>query len=736
MNHAKVRSITLAMCACCGSSWTLIAQASDDGSSSGLDEIIVTAQKREQEAFHVPISLYALSGQDLEKAGISDLEGLSNVVAGLEIVGSTPGLSQISLRGITNLAGGIESTAAVGYYVDEVPVSSYSNEMPEMALWDLSRVEVLRGPQGTLFGEGSMAGTIRIITNKPDSTKFESRVDASVSSTQTGGINYGVRGLVNLPVIDDKLAVRLAASYKSDAGWNDVPDLGLRNVNTNEQTDARIAARLTATDALTVDASFVYHRLDTGDAFSTTSPGIFDPHEVNPLVGPVGKLAPVDTKFNTSNLTVNYDVGFATLVSASSYFTQNIDYTFDYDPYVQLLFGPGGVSGTLLQDERARAFTQELRLVSNGDNVFNWTVGGFYNNSRRHILQGFDFDVNDLLGPGTGLLQDRERSAEDAKDTAWAAFMQGEYKITPSFAATLGVRYYEDERSHTYVTLNNSVIFGETAGDLTSGAGGNTAVSPKFGLSWTPTDKIMTFIDISRGFRGGGTNANASLSTFSAPIPSDFKGEFMWSYEVGLKSRLSSLMSLNAYVYRNDWTDLQLVFLTPDGALAFTSNAGKAHSTGSELELALTPTPALNVRLNTSYVDAVIAATVTDPILGVLAQEGNKIPFSPKWKTSMSADYSTPLYAQYKAVLRGNYSYRSDSYSDAANTVALRNSAYGRLDFSIGAETDRRSVEIFVENATDKVATTFRNYAEQSANIVNYTYLRPRTVGLRLSSYF
>ena len=376
MNHSKARSITLALCACCGSSWTLIAQAADDGSSSGLDEIIVTAQKREQEAFHVPISLFALSGQDLEKAGISDLEGLSNVVAEARDCRkhARPQPNFPSWHNESRRRHRRTPRHGQVLRLTEMPFSSYSNEMPEMALWDLSRVEVLRGPQGTLFGEGSMAGTIRIITNKPDSTKFESRVDASVSSTQTGGINYGVRGLVNLPVIDDKLAVRLAASYKSDAGWNDVPELGLRNVNTNEQTDARIAARLTATDALTVDASYVYHRLDTGDAFSATSPGIFDPHEVNPLVGPVGKLAPVDTKFNTSNLTVNYDVGFATLVSASSYFTQNIDYTFDYDPYVQLLFGPGGVSGTLLQDERARAFTQELRLVSNGDNVFNWTV--------------------------------------------------------------------------------------------------------------------------------------------------------------------------------------------------------------------------------------------------------------------------------------------------------------------------------------------------------------------------
>ena len=210
----------------------------------------------------------------------------------------------------------------------------------------------------------------------------------------------------------------------------------------------------------------------------------------------------------------------------------------------------------------------------------------------------------------------------------------------------------------------------------------------------------------------------------------------MWSYEVGLKSRLSSLLSLNAYVYRNDWTDLQLVFTTDGGALAFTSNAGKAHSTGSELELALTPMPALNIRLNTSFVDAQIATTVTDPVLGVLAQAGNKIPFSPSWKTSLSADYSMPLYAEYRAVLRGNYSYRSDSYSDAANSPELRNPAYGRLDFSIGAATDRRNVEIFVENATDKVATTYRDFAEQSADIVNYTFLRPRTVGVRFSSYF
>ncbi len=730
------KAIAVALAVSGGLCWGVASVALSDDEPAQLEEVVVTAQKRAQAAQDVPISLVAISGASLENSRISGMEDLSQVVAGLEIVGGTPGQDQISLRGVTNLSGGIESTAAIGYYVDEVPVSSFSNEMPEMALWDLERVEILRGPQGTLFGEGSMAGTIRIITNKPDPNDFAARVEAEGYGTDGGAGSYDARGLVNIPVISNTLGLRISASYKDDGGWNNVPDLHLTDVNTNRQSDARIAARWLPLDGLTVDASFAYHQLDTGDAFRATSPGVFDPRQENPAVGPVGSLDPVDTKFETSNLTASYDFGKATLVSASSFFHQNIDYTFDYDPYVGYLFGPDGQNGTLSQSEQARIFTQEIRLVSDGHHTLDWTVGGFYSHSDRHILQGFDFGVIDLLGPGTGLYEDHEASSENATDTAWAAFAQGDYEFARHLSMQFGLRYYEDSRYHTYETLLNSIIFGETAGAVTSGSGGETAITPKWGLSWKPTDSFLTYVSVSRGFRGGGTNANASLSTPSAPIPSDFKGEFLWSYELGMKSSPWRNSTLNAYVYYNDWTELQLVFVTPNGLYAYTSNAGSARSIGSELEFSYALSERLTARASASYIDALITQTVSDPNEGVLAQEGNRIPFSPKWKASLAADYRLPLTSEFEGVFHGVYSYRTSYFSDAPNTAQLENPGYGQLNLSAGVERHRWSADLFANNVTNSQRSTYRTWAVEAADVVDYTFQRPRTVGIRVRASF
>ncbi|MGD9264829.1 MAG: TonB-dependent receptor plug domain-containing protein, partial [Lysobacterales bacterium] len=190
--HSKRTVLFCSLASALALSSAVIAQeqlAEDSDSARAIEEVIVTAQKREQSAQDIPVSVFALTDNVLEQSGINFLEGVRDITAGLEIVSQSPGALQIAMRGVTNLTGTIESTAAVGYYIDETPVSAFARTMPEFALWDAQRVEVLRGPQGTLFGEGSMGGTIRVITNRPDPTQFSGRLQGQLSSTDGGGQN-------------------------------------------------------------------------------------------------------------------------------------------------------------------------------------------------------------------------------------------------------------------------------------------------------------------------------------------------------------------------------------------------------------------------------------------------------------------------------------------------------------------------------------------------------------------
>ena len=290
-------------------------QATDEsGDALIIEEVIVTAQKRDQVAQDIPISIFAITESVLEQSGINSLEGIRDITAGLEIVSSSPGAVQIAMRGVTNLSGTIESTAAIGYYLDETPISAFATAMPEFALWDASRVEVLRGPQGTLFGEGSMGGTIRVITNKPEATEFYGRLQGEISSVDGGDTGYSGRGVLNVPLMEDQLSFRLTFSHLDRGGWVEVPDLNLKDTNDLKATDIRAALRWTPNDKLTLDFSYMYQDIDLDNTWGQTSPGVLDPQEQIPFAGPINQLSTEDSNYDLFNLTIDYDFGFASLV--------------------------------------------------------------------------------------------------------------------------------------------------------------------------------------------------------------------------------------------------------------------------------------------------------------------------------------------------------------------------------------------------------------------------------------
>ncbi|MBW2369027.1 MAG: TonB-dependent receptor [Deltaproteobacteria bacterium] len=707
-----------------------------------LEEMIVTASKRPRKLQDVPISIYALTGEQIERAGFTSIEDIGDMIGGFEIFDNGLGALQISSRGVTNLAGGwIESTAAVGYYLDEVPISSISNAMPGIAMWDMERIEVLRGPQGTLFGEGSMAGTIRVITNKPDTTKYSSGLAGDISSTEMGGMSYSMKGMFNAPLVEDKLALRVGASYSDQSGWIDVPDLNLEDTNEISELSTRIAGLWTPNDKLIVEGSFHYQDREVANSPYETTRGVYNPKELVPFIAPLNELDPIETDYAIGNLTLNYDLGVATLVSATSYYGYENYAVVDVTPYVPLYFGSLVSGGTSMssEDTTIKLWTQELRLVSNGDERLDWTVGVFYKSNYREATGLFSFLLDDFMGIPGYTMEDAYKRYHESDATSYAVFVDVDYELYDKISIGGGVRYYVDDREFTETLLEPSIIFGQDpnlVGVPIAVSGDDRAITPKITLNWKPNDDVLVFAKMARGFRSGGTNLSAvQMSQF--PINNDYSAESLLSYEAGVKTNIFGHLTVNAYIYYNDWVDLQLQFLTPD-AYIFRDNAGSARSFGSELEVfAALPVDGWTVNLSTSYINAEIAENVVNSLDQVLAEKGNTIPFAPKWKFSIETDYYKPLSDKLFGVIHASYSYRTETYSDPENSENQKNDPYDQVSASIGVEGPSWSVQLYGKNLFDNDDTIMKiNKFASITSLVYNNYVTPRTIGLRFTAKF
>jgi outer membrane receptor protein involved in Fe transport len=705
-----------------------------DATVAILGEVVVTAQKRAQRSQSVPISLVALTGETLENWGVQDVQSLGTTVAGLDIVNVQPGSNSFSMRGVANLSGSIESNSVVGYYVDEIPVSA-SGQGPEFALWDLERVEVLRGPQGTLFGEGSMAGTIRVITAKPNLTSFGGRVDSSLSTTASGGNNGSLRAMLNAPLVTDKLALRLLAGFIDDAGWIDVPDLNRKDVNTRRQQDYRGVLRWKPADAMTVDLSYMREQLKLGSEFTATSPGVLDPRAELPVAGPVGNLAPTDTTTQNSNLTLTYDFGPATLVAATSYFDYRSDWLIDLTPFVPLFFGPDtGGSSVNPPHATSRLWAQEVRLASNGKGRLQWTVGAFGKKSDRLDERNFTFYLEHLFGvPGLDLT-DVSSTRDTSNAKSYSVFGDLDYQFAPHWSAQLGIRYYADSRDYDFEQLTSSAVFGTTAGATLHAHGKDSDVSPKVSVSWKPTDTMQLFARAAKGFRSGGTNGDSERSSL---VPADYSAEELWSYEIGAKTNVSPGLIANFGLYYNNWTNLQLPFITPDGLFPFTANAGRARSMGGEMELqAQLPIDGLTASLGAAYADSEIRDEVQNALGQVVASKGARIPNSPKFSGTLALGYRKSIADGLVAVVRSKWSHRGSTFSDPNNSAPLANDASDTAFLSVGVEGARWGVDLYGDNLFNDKSSTFRYNRVVAAPLYWTSYVHPRVLGLHARMQF
>jgi iron complex outermembrane recepter protein len=705
------------------------------------NDIVVTANKREQVAQDIPLAITAVGAASIERSGYTSLTEVTNRVAGISLtIPDSPFYSHASIRGVTSLQGALDSNAAIGLYLDEVPLSTFTSNLPLTSLLDVKRVEVLRGPQGALFGEGSMGGTIRVISNTPDASAFSGSILARGAVTDGGAPSYDLTGVLNVPVTDN-LAIRGAVQQIHRGGWIDVPGLHTKDANSYDETDARLKLRWQPTDALTVDLLYLYQNLNVDGWSQATSPGVYDPKALAPQALDPTRIARTFSKRHLGNATISWDLGPATLVSASSYVSERSGFDSDPSPVLPLIVG-GGTGKALWEDRwKPSFFTQEFRLVSNGDHNFDWTVGVYYRNVRRYTHQYYPLTeiknsfFNVLLGQAE--INDYSIAQATNRSRSYAVFGQFDWQIASRLSATVGGRYFIDNKSNVQEELSNSILTGLVAGRVETAKDTDKAFSPSASLNFDISDRARVFARVAKGFRPGGSN---TTKTLDPSIPAGYVPETLWAYEFGLKTEPVAGTVVNAYLFDNEWTDLQLNFVAaglPGVNIGYVGNAGHARAQGAELEVTTKLSSRLSVLGNVSYTDAKITETVRDLTGAIRATAGNPIPYTPRWQIGAAADYIVPM-GSVDGFFHLDYKFASSHQTDSSNDPQQLNGASHDLGLRAGIETDRWRVALYgqnVLNRDDELAVFYVN--KQSAPILRYTtYTRPRTIGVEFSLKF
>jgi iron complex outermembrane recepter protein len=748
-----------------------VASAQQSHTDAGqLEEIVVTAEKRETSAEKTPISLTAVSGADILNRGLTDLASLMQSVPGVSMRTSGPGMTEFEMRGVASNGG---NSPTVGFYFDETPLTApaATNEgkiVISPDLYDLNRVEVLRGPQGTLYGSGSMGGTIRVIPNAPNPDAFEATGEVRAADTDHGGFDHGENAMVNLPFWNGIAALRIVGSYSYDAGWIDrtVIEPGqfplatngftvrgnvlaapiateYHDVNDVEKTGVRISALIKPIDGLTITPSYFYQKLRAG--------GLPD---IDSVPGTDTHYQPFDIpenyrdEFHLTALSVKYHTDAFEISSASAYWSR-------HEPLIQDAseswstglglpsYGPGnGGIGAAYADEdnQSHQTTEELRISSVGNTRLKWLAGYFYS----------DFESSwDIIFPSqTGA----EVYGSNALFTYYSPFkilqqsVFGEvtYNITDPFAITVGARRYHYDAP---VELNQSGALTNTV--MTSTSENAQGVTPKVSLSYQFNDDLLAYATAAKGFRpGGGTGPVPTSGPLSCEAqlmvqygskefvngPISFNSDSVWSYELGEKWRSSdNRFSVNASGYFESWVGVQQVNALSSCGYVYTANVGDAHVYGSEIEAHAIVVRDLEASASVTYAHAQL---VSSTLLDAGFSPGTAIQQVPEWSGSVSLAYHHDLTdgLALTARVESNYVGSRTDETFATNTLP----AYDLTNIRGGFQGDRWSAVLFVNNVADKRAL-LNDITQAAVNLPTFNRVavsQPRTAGVDLNYKF
>jgi outer membrane receptor protein involved in Fe transport len=743
--------------------------ATADRVNNVSEVIMVTATRREASIQDVPVALSAISAATLQDMGARGLEDFYRTIPNLAVVDRGAGRRQYSIRGIS--AGVVSQGAAtVGVYIDEMPVSA-TGLQPDLSVYDLERIEVLRGPQGTLFGEGSLGGTIRYITPTPDPDAFDARVNVDLSSTKNGGFNNAFDAMVNVPLWENA-ALRVTGYRRDYDGFIDLignpagftMDVGALvgapgafapilmsgpieardDINDEEIYGGRASFYWEPTENLSLKLSYLFQRAD------------YDGR--NTEIGGLGNLQSdlfvpevVGDDFDLANMTVTWDFGFATLLSSTSLYERDRRQVSDTAALGGQVFPGLVLFGTATDTvDFQEQFSQEVRLTSKSGGLFEWTAGFFYVDKDDGFTQVLIDDEDTFVSFANILfrdvigsfpmppfpLTDRRQILDQMGtfgETQYALYGEGTVNITDQLSATFGIRYYDYEQTDS-VTNNNINILGLGLADGVFPAD-DSGVNLKFNVSYKATDDLLFYVTAAEGFRIGGTNTAPGTPAQNIA----YNPDSLWNYELGTKFTFADgRASLNAAIYYVDWSDIQLSL--PLGFSFGVVNAGEARVIGGEIELMVQPTDGLDFTLAIGLNDGQLTAdapSANDPGNPNPGFDGDRLPGTPAVNVASSAQYTFPV-ADYEGFARIDYSYTGGSTTTFnENSVAGNGDSsffeldgYHLINLQAGMNFGKVTASVYAENLTDTRANLL---TDNASAVVRITRNRPRTIGIRLS---
>ncbi|MBL8559136.1 MAG: TonB-dependent receptor [Hyphomonadaceae bacterium] len=774
------------------SALALIATAAADqawAQADASDEIIVTARKRGESLLDVPFSVNALSEEQLRARGAATLEELSKNVAGFSVQNLGPGQSQVAIRGIS--AGQIVRDQPgvkeqVGVYLDE-SVISLSLFTPDLDLFDLNRVEVLRGPQGTLFGSGSLAGTVRYITNQPSTDGFEGAVEGTISSVKDGEIGGDLKGMLNIPM-SDRAAFRIVAFASDFPGYIDAIQPGggrAEDVNGGTRSGVRAAAMFKLSEALTVTPRIVwqdievngFNRVDVynylGNQYTTTRPAV--------RLGDLEQFTQFGERFTDefllADLTIAYDFGGLTLTSISSLSDREVLVYRDATALTGSITGGSlglaenvfTLNAPLIDTTSVNTFTQEVRLSSDTGGRVQWVVGAFYSDQERNYAQ--DLQVRGFSAL-TGIPTASVRAPTDSLYfstvpydlTQYAIFGEATYAVNDKLNVTAGVRYanYEESRLLTF-----DGIFADQTID-SPGSVEDDDIAPRVMASYKLSDTLTLNAQASKGFRLGGVNdplnrplCNAAdFATFNALSKPTFENETVWNYEAGLKARLAGRGSFTVAGFYSDIENLQATIDAGTCSSRIIANVPSARSIGLEAEYNARYGDHLDVAVSASYNQSELTSSVVDstgaPIQGL--RDGNRLPTVPEFQAAASVTWTQPVRNNLDGFISGTWQYVGERFtqiSDQENnprTVTLFSTGapsvaslsfplelpdYHVLNLRAGVRApDGWEAAVFVNNVTDERARLSIDRERGLRARYGYQTNQPRTIGLTVRTSF
>jgi iron complex outermembrane recepter protein len=769
-----------------GSGFTGDVLAQQESTGDQLQEVVVTAEKRTSTVQDTPISITALTGKDIQDRGIYDLTQIVNSVPGVSMRSSGTNQTELEMRGMTSAGG---NSSVVGFYLDDVPLSAPASSQNgkvviDPNLYDLNRVEVLRGPQGTLYGSGSMGGTIKLVPNEPNLQAFDASGQVVLGHTiDGGGFNHGENAMINVPLKDDLAALRVVVSQNDVSGWinrvviaspdwpvqpntptgrGNLTDLPVQNAYTNVNdenlTSIRASLLVKPTDRLSIEPIFMYQKITmNGLSLIDSVPGTNNQYQ------PYDDPEPFVDRIDIGSLNAQYHFDFADVTSVTSYWTRDYELRQDGSEEIATVLGlpvyppplgafPGGVgptSPTSLEDDSSWQWSQEVRLTSAGDTRFKWLLGYFY----QDFQSNWDLYVptpqalpalNNLVGLGVPLIPttDGFTQIQPTKIIQNAFFGETSYKITPDLTATAGLRRFS----------YNGAVYTQVSGWLSSSSGPqntyyvsserNQGVTPKFNLSYEPMHDLLIYAEAAKGFRAGGGNQPIptsgalgaeclmnlqAIGVNAAPL--GYGPDTVWSYELGEKFRSAdSRVTLNSAGYFEHWANIQQDVPLPCG-FPFTGNLGSAHVYGGEVELDTVLAPGWLFMLSTGWSHA---RFVNNPVAPQTTID-DRVQSVPDWEGAASLAYRTPITPKLNFVARVDYSYVGSRIDVTAQPNYLP--SYDLANVRFGVDGGNWNTMLFVNNVGDKTAQ-YSNTPAINVNVATFNRTavsQPLTFGIDMS---